>query len=58
VILCDCSWNVPGVEALPGHTHPSHLARTEDGVALVAAEVRFWVQWKEVARQLAQEGSA
>jgi hypothetical protein len=58
MILCDCSWDVPGVEALPAHIHPSHLQRTDDGIALVAVEVRFCVPWKEVARQLAQEAMA
>jgi hypothetical protein len=58
MILCDCSWDVPGVEALPAHTHPSHLQRTDEGIALVAVEVHFWVPWKEVARQLAQEAAA
>jgi hypothetical protein len=34
------------------------LQRTDAGVEIVPAEVRFWVPWKEVARQLAQEAMA
>lgn len=68
---CECNWGIPGVEALPPHTHigdggvipyegrkGAFNLTYEDFQARynpLRGEIRIWVPWSRVARELSSD---
>lgn len=53
--FCQCNWSIPGVEKLPWHQHISWWRGRE--LTTENHEIRFSVDWKQVARAALCEGS-
>lgn len=53
-IPCYCPWDVPGVEALPGHHHYDRYVG-EPGKGHLVPDIYIWVPWKDVARAIIAE---